>query len=253
MNRNSSRLHLVDNDFLDSESGGEASSGYESSDSSNISRDSSPAPLPLPRTSSHGQVMIFKSTAGLQDSLAFILSMPELCDVTFLVGKDRVPVHGVKAILATRSRSLYQLILHHQKQSELSKTTKNIFKKQKPSPCSNTLVIHVPDYEVETFRRFITFVHSGKVKVDVNHVVGLLCVSEEFRVPDLRTACKDFIDRCQGHGQRKKLEGTARQYLHKIPAQKLLAEPRDWEILGGLDAVVSSSQHSDGNYSKFRS
>ncbi|XP_071086623.1 serine-enriched protein-like [Haliotis cracherodii] len=211
MDRTGSRLLLVDNDFLDSESGGESSSGYESSDSSNISRDSSPAPSPLPRPSTQNEVMIFKSSAGLQDSLAFILSMPELCDVTFLVGKEKVPVHGVKAILATRSRSLYQLVLHHQRQSELTKTTKKRFKKQKPSPYPNTLVIHVPDYQVETFRRFITFVHSGKVKVDVHNVVGLLCASEEFRLPDLRTACTDFIDRCQGHGQREKLKATARK------------------------------------------
>ncbi|XP_071086624.1 serine-enriched protein-like [Haliotis cracherodii] len=173
MDRSGSRLLLVDNDFLDSESGGESSSGYESSDSSNISRDSSPAPSRLPRPSTQNEVMIFKSSAGLQDSLAFILSMPELCDVTFLVGRDEVPVHGVKAILATRSRSLYQLVLHHQRQSELTKITKKRFKKQKPSPYPNTLVIHVPDYQVETFRRFITFVHSGKVKVDVNNVVAL--------------------------------------------------------------------------------
>ncbi|XP_067668385.1 serine-enriched protein-like [Haliotis asinina] len=157
--------------------------------------------------------MIFRNTAGLQDSLAFILSMPELCDITFLVGKDQVPVYGVKAILATRSRSLYQLVLYHQRQSELAKTTKKRFKKQKPSPNPNTLVIHVPDYEAETFRRFITFVHSGKVKVDINHVVGLLCASEEFQFPDLRNACRDFIDRCQGHSQRKMFGETARQCL----------------------------------------
>ncbi|XP_067669158.1 serine-enriched protein-like [Haliotis asinina] len=150
--------------------------------------------------------------------------MPELCDVTFLVGSDRVPVHGVKAILATRSRSFYQLVLHHQKQSEMATTTRKISKKQKSSPHSNTLVIHVPDYGTETFRRFITFVHSGKVKVDVNHVVGLLCASEEFHLPDLRTACKDFINRCQGHGQIRKLVATARQYQNKTPAQKLLSE-----------------------------
>ena len=30
--------------------------------------------------------------------------MPELCDVTFLVGPEQVAIHGVKAILGTRSR-----------------------------------------------------------------------------------------------------------------------------------------------------
>lgn len=36
--------------------------------------------------------------------LTALSSMPELCDVTFLVGEDRQPVCGVRAILAARSR-----------------------------------------------------------------------------------------------------------------------------------------------------
>ena len=36
--------------------------------------------------------------------LRALANMPELCDVTFLVGQDRQPVCGVRAILAARSR-----------------------------------------------------------------------------------------------------------------------------------------------------
>ena len=40
----------------------------------------------------------------LARDLSALSTMPELCDVTFLVGEDRQPVCGVRAILAARSR-----------------------------------------------------------------------------------------------------------------------------------------------------
>lgn len=47
---------------------------------------------------------LFENKSGLADDLKFLASMPELCDVTFLVGETREPVCGVRAILAARSR-----------------------------------------------------------------------------------------------------------------------------------------------------
>ena len=46
----------------------------------------------------------FENRASLAHDLQFLANMPELCDVTFLVGGDRQPVCGVKAIMAARSR-----------------------------------------------------------------------------------------------------------------------------------------------------
>ncbi len=40
---------------------------------------------------------------SLAHDLSFLATMPELCDVTFLVGNDRQPVCAVRAILAARS------------------------------------------------------------------------------------------------------------------------------------------------------
>ena len=53
----------------------------------------------------------FDNRAGLAHDLGFLASMPELCDVTFLVGQDRQPVCGVRAVLAARSRSVLETIL----------------------------------------------------------------------------------------------------------------------------------------------
>ncbi|XP_041366881.1 uncharacterized protein LOC121381612 [Gigantopelta aegis] len=108
-----SKTRLLDADFLNADfdsgiSNGELSdsgstSGYSSSDSTSL-RHEQPALVTKVRHESPPEVMIFSSTSALCDSLQYILTMPELCDVTFLVGKERAAVHGVKAILATRSR-----------------------------------------------------------------------------------------------------------------------------------------------------
>lgn len=50
---------------------------------------------------------VFENKSGLAEDLKFLASMPELCDVTFLVGDTREPVCAVKAVLAARSRFLY--------------------------------------------------------------------------------------------------------------------------------------------------
>lgn len=43
---------------------------------------------------------IFENKTGLAEDLKFLASMPELCDVTFLVGDTREPVCAVKVINA---------------------------------------------------------------------------------------------------------------------------------------------------------
>ncbi|XP_067654847.1 serine-enriched protein-like [Haliotis asinina] len=150
--------------------------------------------------------------------------MPDMCDVTFLVGKTKVPVHGVKAILATRSRYLYQLVLKHQKQSmqDISKTKKS--KKVRESALSQRLPINVPDYQALDFKAFIKFVHSGKARIDLCNVIGLLCSAVEFGFTDLQAACMEFIHRCRGQGQGSVLLDYAWNYQHKLTAQKLICQ-----------------------------
>lgn len=47
---------------------------------------------------------VYENKTGLAEDMKFLASMPELCDVTFLVGETREPVCAVKAVLAARSR-----------------------------------------------------------------------------------------------------------------------------------------------------
>lgn len=55
-------------------------------------------------TDDDGECQLFENRTGLSQDLRFLSGMPELCDVMFLVGEEREPVYGVKAILAIRSR-----------------------------------------------------------------------------------------------------------------------------------------------------
>ena len=48
----------------------------------------------------------FENRESLAHDLQFLANMPELCDTTFLVGEERQPICGVRAILAARSRSV---------------------------------------------------------------------------------------------------------------------------------------------------
>ncbi|ESP00695.1 hypothetical protein LOTGIDRAFT_157985 [Lottia gigantea] len=134
------------------------------------------------------ETMVFKSQESLCDSLDYILSMPELCDVVFLVGENKTPVYGVKAILATRSRVFYQMILQKQKEVKAKKVKGDKFK--------GKLVLEVMNYEEDIFRRFISFIHCGKIRADVTSVIGLFCAAVEYGMKDLKQACWDYFLRC---------------------------------------------------------
>ena len=49
--------------------------------------------------------LVLQDFGGLCSDLGFLANLPELCDVTFLVGRDKEPVCAVKAILAARKAS----------------------------------------------------------------------------------------------------------------------------------------------------
>ena len=62
------------------------------------------APDVILPTTDDDDTSIFENKSGLAEDMRFLASMPELCDVTFLVGDTREPVCAVKAVLCARSR-----------------------------------------------------------------------------------------------------------------------------------------------------
>ncbi|XP_063423660.1 serine-enriched protein-like [Mytilus trossulus] len=131
----------------------------------------------------------------LIDNIRYILSMPDLCDVVFIVGPQRVPVYGLKAILSTRSRLFFVMFLKHSKEAMKQKKKMKKTKHTKPEQ-SNTLTFTIDNYDADIFRTFLLFVHCGTVEIEPPTVTGLLCLATEFDIPDLRSSCWEFIDRC---------------------------------------------------------
>ncbi|KAJ8303851.1 hypothetical protein KUTeg_017434 [Tegillarca granosa] len=157
--------------------------------------------------------MNFQNTTALCNHFKYIISMPDLCDVRFLVGEEKIPIYGVKAIMATRSRTFYHLIIKHQKKQEMSFEKKG--KKKKTS--AKHLTIDVKKYDANVFRKIIQFVHCGSVDITMENVAGLLCGSCQFGLEDLTSACWDFIERCIQADNIHQILVAARQYSkHRI-------------------------------------
>jgi hypothetical protein len=61
-----------------------------------------------PLASDEPDFSIFENKTGLAEDLKFLASIPELCDVTFLVGETREPVCAVKVISKSSHLNYYK-------------------------------------------------------------------------------------------------------------------------------------------------
>ena len=51
------------------------------------------------KMSEHSLMLSVQDEAGLCNDLGFLAHLPELCDITFMVGPDKEPVCAVRAVL----------------------------------------------------------------------------------------------------------------------------------------------------------
>ncbi|VDI82329.1 Hypothetical predicted protein [Mytilus galloprovincialis] len=229
MDRCESTLALVDFEQVEQDG---YSSGYESTPSDSESSTStqklqSNRLIPISYNRDPVKIkekMIYRNTQILTEQLKVISSIPELCDVTFEVGSDKVKVHGVKAILGTRSRVLYNLILKKQKEAEFQRKADKKDKKKKTSVKSDKVTIVVKKYEPEDFKKIIQFIHSGSVDINSSCVAGLLCGASQFGLDDLERACWDFVNHSVKSGTISKIIPSAKRYSHHKTAQRLLGK-----------------------------
>jgi hypothetical protein len=131
----------------------------------------------------------FENKTGLAEDMKFLASMPELCDVTFLVGDTREPVCAVKAVLAARSRvfhkMLYQAPSPQRKKEPPPRENKlRLFLKRSSEPLLNlqnasqqppsqqhqTLIIE--EFEPDVFRQLIEYIHTGCVTLQPRTLLG---------------------------------------------------------------------------------
>ncbi|KAL3831711.1 hypothetical protein ACJMK2_023427 [Sinanodonta woodiana] len=198
----------------------DGSSGYESTDVSDTESIKSCETREV--YEDEPEIMTFRSLHSLGHSLSFITEVPELCDVKFLVGENEVPVYGVKAIMGTRSRSFFNLILKHMKSAE-EKENSTPRKNNRYPRIFQHLEIPVRRYDPGVFRRLLQFVHSGSVNITIETVVGVMCGAVQFEFKDLEEACMEMVQRGITRGFTEILITSARNYRQHRTASDLLS------------------------------
>ncbi|KAL3891735.1 hypothetical protein ACJMK2_003984 [Sinanodonta woodiana] len=154
--------------------------------------------------------MVLKGRKRLSDAMRYIISVPELCDVIFLVGPKRTPVYGLKAILSARSRMFNQMILSHQtrlkthrgKKSRIRNILSNVWISVRRrwsyrlDHDVTNITIPIVDFEPKIFEHLMTYVHTGTVHIEPSTVVGLLNAAQVFGFSQLYRDSMNFAVSC---------------------------------------------------------
>ncbi|KRF79309.1 uncharacterized protein Dvir_GJ20994, isoform C [Drosophila virilis] len=185
----------------------------------------------------------FENKTGLAEDMKFLASMPELCDVTFLVGDTREPVCAVKAVLASRSRvfakMLYAAPSPQRKRETTTKENKlRLFLKRSSEPLLNlqnaaqqpsgqqhqTLIIE--EFEPDVFRQLIEYIHTGCVTLQPRTLLGVMNAADYYGLEELRRACAGFVQCCINVDTVCALLASAERYIQykctKTLVQKVL-------------------------------
>ncbi|KAK2575073.1 hypothetical protein KPH14_008808 [Odynerus spinipes] len=155
----------------------------------------------------------FENKTGLAEDMKFLASMPELCDVTFLVGDTREPVCAVKAVLAARSRVFHKMLYQapspqRKKEAPTRENKIRLFLKRSSEPLLNlqnaaqqpqsnqhhTLIIE--EFEPDVFRQLIEYIHTGCVTLQPRTLLGVMNAADYYGLDELRKACAGFVQCC---------------------------------------------------------
>ncbi|XP_030746116.1 serine-enriched protein [Sitophilus oryzae] len=198
----------------------------------------------------------FENKSGLAEDMKFLASMPELCDVTFLVGETREPVCAVKAVLAARSRvfhkMLYQAPSPQRKKDPPPRENKlRLFLKRSSEPLLNLQsasqhqrgftqqlapiqepqsqqhqTVIIEEFEPDVFRQLIEYIHTGCVTLQPRTLLGVMNAADYYGLDELRRACAGFVQCCINVDTVCALLASAERYIQykctKSLVQKVL-------------------------------
>lgn len=189
---------------------------------------------------------IFDNKNGLSEDMKFLACMPELCDVTFLVGETREPVCAVKAVLAARSRVFHKMLCS-QNQPPVNPSSKGkkdsakepklkLFLKRSSEPslvvpggqiqlqAHQTLV--VDEFEPDVFRQLIEYIHTGCVTLQARTLLGVMNAADYYGLEELRRACLGFVQCCINVDTVCALLASAEKYIQYKCTKSLVQKMR---------------------------
>ncbi|WAR03834.1 GPRS-like protein [Mya arenaria] len=172
-------------------------------------------------------VMVLQNRQGLCDDLRSIVTSRDVCDVTFLVGEERKPVHGVRAVIATRSKLLYDLIVSHEKNRN----------KDSKRHCSRV-------------KRTLYKLNCASSRRHLMKTSRLLNAAYMFGFPELRQACWDFALGCTARADNlSDLLASAKMYHNHKMTILLLKTIKNFtevfpEIKNQIDVVDNILQNN---------
>lgn len=203
---------------------------------------------------------VFENKGGLAEDMKFLASMPELCDVTFLVGDTREPVCAVKAVLAARSRIFHKILYGQQvaprefqsRKREFSKETKlKLFLKRSSEPILNVPLAQVPfnahqtliveEFEPDVFRQLIEYIHTGCVTLQARTLLGLMNAADYYGLDELRRACMGFVQYCVNVDTVCALLSSAEKYIQYKCTKSLVQKVLEFVDLHGNEVLCLGS------------
>ncbi|XP_023217533.1 serine-enriched protein-like [Centruroides vittatus] len=199
---------------------------------------------------------VFENKSGLAEDMKFLASMPELCDVTFLVGETREPVCAVKAVLAARSRVFHKILYTQQvapreiqsRKRDFSKETKlKLFLKRSSEPILNVPLTQVPfnahqtliveEFEPDVFRQLIEYIHTGCVTLQARTLLGLMNAADYYGLDELRRACMGFVQCCINVDTVCALLSSAEKYIQYKCTKSLVQKVLEFVDLHGNEVL----------------
>ncbi|XP_022084725.1 serine-enriched protein-like isoform X2 [Acanthaster planci] len=211
----------------------------------------------------------FENKLGLADDLKFISRMPELCDVTFLVGDRREPVCAVRAILAARSRVFHKLLYSgtvtpsssprrraNSMESRFARKTVSFLTRSKSngdpdgsnsaSKCPRTVLIE--EFEPAVFLKLVDYCHTGCVVLNAETALGLMNAADYYGLDELRRTCVEYMHGCLDLSTVCLLLASAEKYIQYKATKTLVQRALEFvdehgEDVLGFPAFLKLPQH----------